>query len=91
MFNLSVKFLRIFRNLLIFAAMVIILIYGADSRAAEPTGQGQAEWLIMIYQVADDETLEQDILIDLQEAEFIGSSDQIHIVAQTDRALLLDC
>lgn len=42
-------------------------------------------WLIMLYQNADDEILEQDIFIDLNEAELIGSSDQITIVSQMDR------
>lgn len=42
-------------------------------------------WLVMLYQDADDKILEQDIYLDLNEAERIGSSDRVHIVAQVDR------
>ncbi len=39
----------------------------------------------MIYSNADDNVLEEDLLIDLQEAELAGSSDEVTIVAQIDR------
>jgi len=39
----------------------------------------------MLYQDADDKMLEQDILVDLNEAERVGSTDRVHIVAQVDR------
>jgi hypothetical protein len=39
----------------------------------------------MLYQDADDKILEQDIYLDLNEAERVGSSDRVHIVAQVDR------
>jgi hypothetical protein len=42
-------------------------------------------WLVMLYQDADDKILEQDIYLDLNEAERIGSSDRVQIVAQVDR------
>ena len=44
-----------------------------------------AEWLVMLYQDADDKMLEQDIYVDLNEAERVGSTDNVHIVAQIDR------
>lgn len=50
--------------------------------AASPDDQ---TWLVMLYQDADDEMLEEDILTDLNEAELVGSSDRVHIVAQIDR------
>ncbi len=46
--------------------------------------EGQT-WLIMLYQDADDKILEKDIYLDLNEAEKIGSTDRVHIVAQVDR------
>ena len=46
--------------------------------------EGQT-WLVMLYQDADDKILEQDIYVDLNEAERIGSSDRVHVVAQVDR------
>ena len=42
-------------------------------------------WLVMMYQDADDEILEEDIAFDLNEAELVGSTDQVTIVAQMDR------
>ena len=39
----------------------------------------------MLYQDADDKILEQDIYVDLNEAERVGSSDRVNIVAQMDR------
>lgn len=48
-------------------------------------------WLVMLYQDADDKVLEQDIYIDLNEVERVGSSDSdgkehgVQIVAQIDR------
>ncbi len=42
-------------------------------------------WLVLLYQDADDEILEQDIFTDLNEAEIVGSNDAVTIVAQLDR------
>jgi hypothetical protein len=39
----------------------------------------------MLYQDADDQILEQDIYLDLNEAERVGSSDRVQIVTQIDR------
>ncbi len=51
-----------------------------------PAAAGEAgTWLIMLYQNADDGVLEKDIFIDLNEAEIIGSTDQVKIVSQIDR------
>jgi hypothetical protein len=49
------------------------------------TGSAAAEWLVMLYLDADDSILERDILMDLNEAETVGSTDQVYIVAQVDR------
>jgi len=48
------------------------------------SGEGDT-WTIMLYQDADDKVLEQDIYIDLNEAEKAGSTDHVTIVAQMDR------
>jgi hypothetical protein len=42
-------------------------------------------WLVMLYMDADDKILEQDIHVDLNEVERIGSTDRVQIVAQIDR------
>ncbi|NJN99572.1 MAG: hypothetical protein HC875_38460 [Anaerolineales bacterium] len=53
--------------------------------AAQPSEPGEAEWTVMLYQDADDEILEYDILVDFNEAELIGSTDKVNIVSQLDR------
>ncbi len=53
--------------------------------ALPPAISGGQTWLVMLYQDADDKVLEQDIYIDLNEAERVGSSERLHIVAQVDR------
>jgi hypothetical protein len=57
---------------------------------AKPTKSGTTTkndqtWLVMLYQDADDKVLEQDIYVDLNEAERAGSTDRVKIVAQMDR------
>ena len=54
-------------------------------RAALPATTKGQKWLVMLYQDADDKTLEQDIFYDLNEAERVGSTNRVQIVAQLDR------
>jgi hypothetical protein len=54
---------------------------GAQDAGVTP---GQT-WTVMLYQDADDQVLEKDIFVDLNEAERIGSSDRVNILAQIDR------
>jgi hypothetical protein len=42
-------------------------------------------WLVMMYEDADDEILEEDMMFDVNEAELVGSTDQVTMVAQVDR------
>ncbi|MDD4465237.1 MAG: clostripain-related cysteine peptidase [Dehalococcoidales bacterium] len=49
-----------------------------------PSGETH-QWLVMLYQGADDNVLEKDIYVDLNEAEMVGSSEDVMIVAQIDR------
>ncbi len=66
---------------------------GVDQPAEPITGPGgpaegyssDQTWTVMLYQDADDEMLEMDIFVDLNEAEVVGSSDQVNIVSQIDR------
>jgi hypothetical protein len=60
----------------------MIFIPSVEESATSSEGQ---TWLVMLYQDADDKILEQDIYVDLNEAERVGSSDRVHIVAQVDR------
>ncbi len=53
--------------------------------APAPASSNGQKWLVMLYQDADDKILEEDIFTDLNEAERVGSSDRVQIVAQLDR------
>lgn len=55
------------------------------SPTAAPTAAPAETWLVMLYQNADDEILEKDIFTDLNEAELVGSTEDVTIVAQLDR------
>jgi hypothetical protein len=55
------------------------------TQAPQPAAGQGSKWLVMLYQDADDKVLEQDIYFDLNEAERVGSTDQVQIVAQLDR------
>lgn len=56
----------------------------AATRPAQGSISGQ-KWTVMLYQDADDQILEQDILVDLNEVERVGSSERVQIVSQIDR------
>lgn len=55
------------------------------AQGAASSGNSAQTWTVMLYQDADDPILEQDIYMDINEAERVGSSDQVNIVAQIDR------
>jgi hypothetical protein len=57
----------------------------AVSGAGSAATAGGDTWTILIYADADDQVLEQDIFTDINEAERVGSSDNVKIVAQLDR------
>lgn len=66
------------------------IVQNIPTSTARPTrvpvaGQTGQKWLVMLYQDADDQVLEQDIFVDLNEAEKVGSTDRVTIVAQLDR------
>jgi hypothetical protein len=44
------------------------------------------EWTVMVYADADDDVLEQDIWFDVNEMELVGSTPQMNVVVQIDRA-----
>jgi len=56
----------------------------AATRPASSSKSGQT-WTVLLYEDADDEILEEDMFLDLNEAERVGSSDRVQIVAQVDR------
>ena len=53
--------------------------------AAAPIVKNGETWTVMFYQDADDQILEEDIFTDLNEAERVGSTDKVNLVAQIDR------
>lgn len=58
-----------------------------SSGSSASTGEtaGGDTWTILLYQDADDKILEQDIYVDLNEAEKAGSGDGVNVIAQIDR------
>jgi pSer/pThr/pTyr-binding forkhead associated (FHA) protein len=57
-----------------------------DNSVTSVDGSGlERKWLIMLYQNADDEILEYDITFDVNTAEYVGSTDEVAVVAQLDR------
>lgn len=56
----------------------------ATKPAVDQSSSG-AKWLVMLYQDAKDQVLDQDIFTDFNEAERVGSTDRVRIVAQIDR------
>src|SRR5258706_2541539 len=44
------------------------------------------EWTVILYEDADDDVLEEDMVYDVNEMEMIGSTPQVNIVVQLDRA-----
>ncbi len=71
----------------IFALLLATVVpaHAAPHQAPPQQDAAEAEWLVMLYQNADDEVLEGDIFTDLNEAELIGSTDDVIIVSQLDR------
>lgn len=66
------------------AAVVETTASPSEDESEQPV-TGEREWLVMLYMDADDEILEEDIFTDLNEAERVGSTDKLQIVAQIDR------
>jgi len=56
-------------------------VVGFTPNAASKDGS----WTVMLYQDGDDQILEQDIFLDFNEVEMVGSTDQVNIIAQLDR------
>jgi len=44
------------------------------------------EWTVILYEDADDKVLEEDMVNDVNEMEMVGSTPQVNIVVQLDRA-----
>lgn len=73
------------RRLLATLAVTASLLAGGLPHGSVTLAQAERPWLVMLYQNADDEVLEGDIFTDLNEAELVGSSDEVTIVSQLDR------
>ncbi len=70
-------------------AASVISVRPTPAAAVGATGSattaGGDTWTILLYADADDQVLEQDIFTDFNEAERVGSSDNVKVVAQMDR------
>ncbi len=63
----------------------VIIPTSRPTRPPSTGGDAGQRWLVMLYQDADDKILERDIMMDLNEVEKVGSSDQVTIISQIDR------
>ena len=72
-------------SLIVIASLLTSAYVTKQSAPKAQEQETKAKWLIMLYQNADDEVLEKDIFTDLNEAEIIGSTDEVIIVSQMDR------
>ncbi|MFN8619652.1 MAG: clostripain-related cysteine peptidase [Chloroflexota bacterium] len=73
-------------SVLVGMCLVGVVALAPAARAQDDgTGAGGGGWLVMLYQNADDQVLEGDIYNDLNEAELVGSTDDVTIVSQMDR------
>lgn len=70
--------------LLLTTAMPLAAVAASPSKAPGAE-EPESDWLVMLYQNADDQVLEGDIYTDLNEAELVGSTDEVTIVSQFDR------
>jgi hypothetical protein len=66
------------------AGLVVGLAVGLSDRGKGGGGE-PGTWTVMVYADADDEILEEDMVFDLNEAETVGSTDQVNVVWQLDR------
>jgi hypothetical protein len=80
-------------------SVVLLYFYGdaliGNTNIPVPTNTGPIvpsdtsnlpEWTIIVYADADDDVLEQDIWFDVNEMELVGSTPQMNVVVQIDRA-----
>jgi hypothetical protein len=67
-------------------ALALLAINGLASLLPALAGaqRGRAEWTVLIYYAADN-NLEAVLMRDLNEAEMVGSSDKVNLVAMADR------
>jgi len=86
--------MRKISTLLLMAFVMNLFIACADiddGASTQPTSivavtpAPQTTWLVMVYSDADDEVLENDMFIDINEMELVGSTDDVTMVAQIDR------
>ena len=65
--------------------ILVVLVAAASLQPAPVQAQSPATWTIMFYSTADTSDIEAGMMLDINEVEFVGSSDQIQFVAQIDR------
>ena len=64
---------------------VLVPVVSAAAAPQSAAKSGAAEWLVMVYQAADN-NLDPFAMLDLKEMQKVGSSDRLKIVSMTDRA-----
>lgn len=67
-----------FRVVTLLALLLAVGLTGAQA-------QGEAAWTILFYSTADTSDIEDGMMLDINEVEYIGSTAQVNFVAQVDR------
>ncbi len=65
--------------------LLVVLLIAAAFQPTPTQAQSPATWTIMLYSTADTSDIELGMLLDINEVEFVGSTDQVQFVAQVDR------
>lgn len=71
---------KVRQRFLLICSIALLALFTIGSVSAQ-----NASWTVLIY-IEGDNNLEGDALTDIQEMEIIGSSDEVNIVVQVDRA-----
>lgn len=74
------------RAIWLFLMVVLALVLGGRGAPNQPVhAQDVAAWTVMFYSTADTSDIEEPMLIDVNEIEWVGSTDEVNFVAQVDR------
>lgn len=69
--------------------LLVLISLGVAGGQTQPSQTENTRWTVMVYMAADND-LEKFALTDINEMEFIGSSDTVQVVVQIDRSAKFD-
>src|SRR3972149_3926248 len=71
--------------LLSLSALSVLAVAAIGAPYPTAHAQDQASWTIMFYSTADTSDIEEPMMIDVNEIEWVGSTADVNLVAQVDR------